>query len=695
VSVEISSESGRPLETSRAEPTRFRPDIEGLRAVAIGTVLAYHAGIKVVPGGFVGVDVFFVISGFLITGLLVREVETTARVSFGRFYARRAKRLLPAASLVLVVTTALVLAVGNVVDRRVFGGDIVAAAGYVLNWRLAARSVDYLAEGVGMSPVQHFWSLSVEEQFYVVWPLLLLLVTLVARRRRSAVRPLMALALVGIVVPSLAWSVVYTTQNPAQAFLVTPTRLWELGLGGLVAVCATWWTRIPRHIAILLGYGGLFAIGASALLVKATDPWPGALALAPVLGAAAVIIAGATGAAPRLLSWRLAVWVGALSYSLYLWHWPLLIAAQWQWGELGQAKSLLVVAFVFLPAWLSYRYLEDPIRRSHRLSQSTTLTLALGASFTAIGVVAGLVLALLVPGSSDQAAAKGVVGGRSLTWSDGKITGITPMTKAPKTLTPQPQAATEDMPSAYAQGCQAAPLSPTPVVCEYGKKDSRRRVVVAGDSKALQWSDALRRIGTERHWRIDIVTKSGCAFADAYRDVQGTAPSCRTFNESALAKILAHPPDAVLVSQRHRDATGPDGSMDEQTMINGLVRMWSTITNRGIPIIVLLDNPAPVGVPGGEVYRCVADHLDSLEACSFSRGRGTESSGSPTLRAAAKRVKGVTVVDMSDALCTPKICPPVIGGVLVYRQGSHITNTYALSIQEFLARRLRPLVESQ
>lgn len=676
----------------RAEPSRFRLDVEGLRAVAIGTVLAYHAGIKLVPGGFVGVDVFFVISGFLITGLLVRETETTGRLSLAGFYARRAKRLLPAAALVLVVTAGLVMTVGNVVDRRVFGGDIVAAAAYVLNWRLADRSVDYLAEGVGESPVQHFWSLSVEEQFYVLWPLLLLLVAVVARRRKLAIRPLMALGLLAIVVPSLVWSIVYTADNAAVAFFVTPTRLWELGLGGLAAVCAAWWTRIPAGIAIVLGYGGLAAITASALLVKASDPWPGALALVPVAGTVAVIVAGSAGAAPRVLSWRPAVWVGGLSYSLYLWHWPLLVAAEWQWGALGQKQGLLVVAFAFLPAWLSYRLLEQPIRRSARLAGSTPLTLSLGATFTAIGVVAGLLLAHTV--AQHQPSSDEAPGGRSLTWTDGAITGVSSIRKAPDDLTPDPQAAADDVPSQYGKGCQAALLSAKPVPCIYGEQEPKFSVVIAGDSKALQWGDTLNKIGAERRWRTEFLTKSACAFADAYRDVQGAAPSCRAFNEAVLAKILAHPPDAVIVSQRHGAATGADGTLDEQTMVDGLVRMWSKLTKRGIPVIALLDNPAPVGVPEGEVYRCVAEHRDSLEVCAFSKAGGIASSSVPTMRAAAKRVKGVTDVDMSDALCTATVCPPVIGDVLVYRQGSHITNTFALSLQEFLSRRLQPLVEA-
>ncbi|HEV6955624.1 MAG TPA: acyltransferase, partial [Promicromonospora sp.] len=208
----------------------FRPDIEGLRAVAIGLVLLYHGGLDQLTGGFVGVDVFFVISGFLITGLLIRELEKSGRISLPRFYARRAKRLLPATALVLVVTAVLTWLTVSVIEWRTFGLDIVSAAAYVVNWRLAARSVDYLAEDVGVSPVQHFWSLAVEEQFYIVWPLLLVVIAWWVRRRATArLRAVMTAGILLIAVPSFAYSIYLTQANPSAAFFVTPTRLWEMG----------------------------------------------------------------------------------------------------------------------------------------------------------------------------------------------------------------------------------------------------------------------------------------------------------------------------------------------------------------------------------------------------------------------------------------------------------------------------------
>ena len=320
----------------------FRPDVEGLRAVAVGLVVLYHAGLSRLSGGFVGVDVFFVISGFLITSLLIRELERTGRISLSRFYARRAKRLLPAAATVLLVTTALTALVLPEIRWRDTGGDIVSAALYVVNWRLAGRSVDYLAEGTAPSPVQHFWSLAVEEQYYLVWPLLLILVTWWARRRGRSMGASLSIGLALVAIPSLLWSVYQTSYQPASAFFLTTTRMWELAIGGGVAIAATRLARMPRPAALLLGWIGLAAVAVAGVIFSTSTPWPGYAAALPTLGAAAVIAAGfaAGGAGPvMLLGTRPFLWVGALSYSLYLWHWPLLVAATAHWGDLSLKRG--------------------------------------------------------------------------------------------------------------------------------------------------------------------------------------------------------------------------------------------------------------------------------------------------------------------------------------------------------------------
>lgn len=677
--------------------TALRTDIEGLRALAIGLVLIYHAGITLLPGGFIGVDVFFVVSGFLITGLLVREVEKTGRISLGRFYARRARRLLPAAALVLVVTAILTWLTSSVVDWRTFGGDIAAAALYVVNWRLAERSVDYLAEGIGASPVQHFWSLAVEEQFYIVWPLLLLLVAAFVRFRRLPVRPLMGVALTIIVVPSLAWSVVASTSTPESAFFVTTTRLWELGIGALVAVGAALWPRIPRPAASAIGWTGLLTVVAGGFLLDSSVAWPSAWALVPTLGTAAVIVAGSSdpGSAVRLLSWRPFVWIGGMSYSLYLWHWPLLIAAQNLWGELGQKQGLLVMAASIVPAWLSLKLLEDPVRHSTRLGRSNSLTLSLGLNLSILGVVAGLVLAMAVPSTSaGEESRTERLGANTLDLSEGGPSGVEVVDEAP--MTPAPQEATGDVPAAYDEGCQADPEVVRPTFCEYGVADGSRTVVLAGDSKALQWVDALDEIATEEGWTLLVATKSACSFSEARLGFDGREyTECREHSARLLEDLLQRKPDVVLVSQGSNDARGPDGDLSADAMVDALTETWQTLESAGVDVVPLLDNPRPNGLEeyDNQVYVCAAENPTTLSRCAFERDEGLAGSGTPALLAAAEHVGEVDVIDLTDALCDESVCPAVIGDVLVYRQGSHVTNTYALTTKEIIRSALVPAVE--
>ncbi|MGB4135346.1 MAG: acyltransferase, partial [Microbacterium sp.] len=304
----------------------FRPDIQALRAVAILAVLLNHLWPVRLTGGYVGVDVFFVISGFLITGHLVRERAETGRIGLARFYARRVRRLLPAALLVLLLSAIAAFVLLPYPRWARTGGELIASAGYVENWLLSAMSVNYSALNQQASPAQHYWSLSVEEQFYLVWPLLLIAAWWWAARRAQNPRATASLALGGLVAVSLTLSIVCTVTMPSQAYFVTYTRAWEFGVGGLVALIGA--RRLRRATANVLVLAGYAAIGIAAVWYGPATPFPGAMALLPVLGTAAVIVAG-TGH-DRLLptfvtSSRPVQWLGDVSYSLYLWHWPLIV----------------------------------------------------------------------------------------------------------------------------------------------------------------------------------------------------------------------------------------------------------------------------------------------------------------------------------------------------------------------------------
>ncbi|WP_158580664.1 acyltransferase family protein [Cellulomonas rhizosphaerae] len=664
---------------------RFRPDIEGLRAVAVGLVLVYHAGVRQLPGGFIGVDIFFVISGFLITGLLLREVESTGRLSLANFYARRAKRLLPATALVLIAAAAVTWLWLPQTQRGILGGDIVAAAFYVVNWRLADRSVDYLAEGVVPSPVQHFWSLAVEEQFYVVWPLVILLVLVAARRYRLPLRGALAVGVAAIGVPSLAYSIWKTGDDPAPAFFVTTTRMWELAIGGAVALGATHWSRLPAGVARLLVWAGLGSLLGAALLIDGDKAaWPGSLALVPVLATAAVIVGGSAAARPgvRLLGAPPLVWIGGLSYSLYLWHWPVLIAAEALWGEFGAKKGLVLVAASLIPAWLSHKLVETPVRLSPWVAARARRGLLIGAVCTAIGALAGA-LVVLPSLTSDSTAAPGdVVGAHVLEQ------GPDWFVNDPVSITPSPDQATRDVPVLYADHCQSPQGESKPRVCEYGDPAGTWTMALVGDSKAAQWHSALDTIAKRDHFKLITLIKGSCAFSDgAQLRPQGQSfPDCVEWNANAMDEVLAAKPAVVVTTQREyralEDPDDPSSPFTSDAMVDALASRWQTLEDAGIGVVALAGNPGPPGV----LYECVAENRHDVSQCSFPAKAPTAG----VQARAAKLVDGAHVVNLNDVICPDGSCPGVMGNVLTYRSTSHLTKTFVDSLTDVLAERLEP-----
>ncbi|MGR6317674.1 acyltransferase family protein [Micromonospora soli] len=673
---------------TREQPTgnSFRGDVAGLRAVAVGLVLLYHAGLPWLPGGFVGVDVFFVISGFLITGQLVKEIERTGRISLSAFYARRAKRILPAAAVVLVVTAALVWRFVPRTSWQEIGGDIVGAATYVVNWRLADRAVDYLAQDAQPSPVQHFWSLAVEEQFYIVWPLLILAAILAARLLRRGVTPILWVGLLVVALPSFAWSISETKSSPAQAFFMSTTRMWELAIGAGIALVGSRWARMPRGAAVVSGWLGLAAVVTAGLLVTAGTAWPGYAAALPTLGAAAVLAAGASAgrAGPvALLGTRPFRWVGDLSYSLYLWHWPLLVIATAHWHGLSVTRGLAITAASVIPAWITYRLVENPLRYSAAVSRSPRLALSLGANFTLVGVSAGLALLVLFSTASGGAAAPRTAPGAAVLAANplndprGRVTDQVPF------ITPDPLKAKRDLPDTYQDKCHQDQMSATVLSCTYGDRNSATEVVLAGDSKIEQWLPAFQVLATRNHWKLTVYIKSNCPLSSADHlviDTKKRYPSCTEWNNSLLTKLVADRPDYVVTSQYAATALDGDGKQSVDAMVAGMHRSWRTLAAVGTKVIVIANNPDP----GLSVYKCVDQNRSHLSSCAFDRGRHDADRGYQTQRAAVPGT-GVPMIDLFDAICPVGPCAPVIGNVLLYRDTSHLTSTYVRSMTPRLA----------
>ncbi|MBV9352198.1 MAG: acyltransferase, partial [Mycobacterium sp.] len=419
------------LEQGRRAPSvGFRLDIEGLRAVAVLAVVLFHAGVPGVGGGYIGVNVFFVISGFLITGLLWREVTTAGTVRLGRFYGARARRLLPASALVGVVTAIGAAVLLPPLQAGSVLGDGIASALYVGNYRFAIHGTDYLAGDTAPSPFQHYWSLGVEEQFYLLWPALIIGTAWLVRRNsvKARMNPyLVVLAAVAMV--SFALSVASTHASPPWAFFSLSTRAWELAAGGLVALSAGQWRRLSGLPAAVAGWGGLALILLSCNQLGEKTPYPGTAALLPVLGAALVIGAGCatSGTGPGLLlSLPGMRAIGRVSYSWYLWHWPVLLLMPRLLGHsTGLSGRLAAVIVSAGLAVITLHLVENPARFATPLRQSAGRSLALGGAATAVAVCAGLVLLMLVP----------VPVGRGVAAAAPKITA-TPQASASHTVDP-------------------------------------------------------------------------------------------------------------------------------------------------------------------------------------------------------------------------------------------------------------------
>ena len=685
--------------TSVAAPSldarpRFRADVQGLRAVAVLLVLGYHAGVPFLPGGYVGVDVFLVISGFLITGLVLREVEETGRLSLRRFYARRARRLLPATAVVLLAVTALTVLALPVTRWREIAGDLVASATYLLNWRLADRSVDYLAQGAAASPLQHFWSLAVEEQFYLVWPLLVVAL-LHVRGRSPAGRLAWGLVLIGAA--SLAWSVHLTAQDPGAAYVVTTTRLWELAFGALLAVLVARGVtgRTPRARQAL-GWTGLVAIGYAAVTFDATTAFPGTAALIPVLGAAAVLAAGSGDPRGEVAALTGAPMqrVGAMSYSLYLWHWPLLVVATALWAGPDRAlpltTALAVVAGSALPAWLTYRYVEEPFRRSPRLAVPWRAAVT-GAVCVAVGL-AGAGVLTLATAQADGPATGLAPGAAAL----GDHPGAVPPAYEVTALTPSLLDAADDVADVYADGCHQDAVSPEVLTCVYGDAGSDVVVALVGDSHAAHWQPALAVLAEEHGFRLETSTKSSCLVGGALVWEAGSSrpyTSCLEWQETLTDRLTAERPDVVVVSaggqyQLVEDGVPLEREESREPVARAMAATWQALEEEGVEVLALLDTPW-LGIDAPE---CVSEHLADLSGCAVPRAEAMERSGEAILRAAAARVPAADLLDLTDFVCPREACLPVVGGVLTHSDAHHLTATYSRTLAPRIARPLMSLL---
>jgi len=733
-----------------AEKSTFRPDLEGLRAVAVILVLLYHAGVPLITGGYVGVDVFFVLSGFLITGLLIRELSSTGRVDFAAFYARRARRLLPASALTLIVTIALSAFMLPPVRLPDVAGDTIAAGFYVSNMRFAFQATDYLGSTLAPSPVLHFWSLGVEEQFYLFWPAMLALMAGVAFRagRRAEGLRRVGGTLAVVFVVSLLFEIWVTGVAQPWAFFSLPTRAWELALGGLLSLPVAA-TLVPRRLAPWLGWAGVAMIIAAGFAFSDTTRFPGVAVLVPTLGSALVIASGLPKSTPdvdaatrgslsrfRVPGAVLALspmrYIGRISYSLYLWHWPILILpAAFLGVALDLPWRLLLAALAVVVAGASQRFVEEPIRhgrfvglrsrRSLAMAGALSLTVALMAvSATAVASVrlgsagpdvGGSItdvplptpLPTLTPAPTRTARPSGSAKPHptprpSPTATASPAPSATlpppPPGPVPADLAPSLADAANDLPVIYNNGCHLDVLTTALPSCAYGDTSSKVAVVLFGDSHAAQWFPTLERLTTQNGWRLEPMTKSACTPVDVtvYNSiVDRTYTECDKWRQEVLDRVASEHPALVVVSTSRvyqLMVGGQQVSASDRTDLwsKGLTTTLHALAGSAGHVVLLGDTPRSVGDPPS----CLSQHLGDNLACAVPYGQAVDA-GNAQLEAAAAATTGTTFVDPTAWVCRTDPCPAIFGRFLIYRDQGHLTRTYASGLAPQLFADLPPL----
>jgi peptidoglycan/LPS O-acetylase OafA/YrhL len=674
---------------------RFRPDIEGLRAIAIVAVLLCHAGVPFLAGGYVGVDVFFVISGFLITRLLVGELDRTGTISLRGFYARRAKRLLPLSAVLLAVVGILSLILLSPLRDTEVAGDITASALYIANWHFAAQSVDYFAQGLEPSPVLHLWSLAIEEQFYLVWPGLILLATWVFRRRGRSVRPVLWVVLALILAGSLIYGINLTEDKPAFAYFDTFARAWELALGAAVALVAT--VRLPRLGAVALGWAGVAAIVYASFAFNGETQFPGTAALVPTLGAAALILSGTALAATArgvagvrlgvgaVLALRPVRYVGRISYSWYLWHWPAIVFAAAIWGpRLSVAAGLAAVAASWIPTQLTHMLIEDPVRRAPMLTRMPNRAIALGLACTAVALGVGIGLEAAQP-TLRTAPLSEVRGAAAL------VDEAIPQETA-TALRPNPLKARADRSRGFYSGCLVGIDGTNSNKCLFGDPHGKRTIILFGDSHAMQYFPPLEELAEIHHLRLIELTKAECPPEDL--EVRSMVEDreysqCDAWRQSAFERIEASASDTTVIMSGDTEYTpyGPDGEelsgdAAAEAMEAGYVRTLARIRAAGPRTVVIRDNPSSTS----DVPSCVSEDLQHLDRCAFPRHR--EWDREYDVRAAERSPDPHLISFIAD-ICPGEICRAVIGNALTYRDKDHLTATFARTLEPMLEEDLR------
>ena len=593
--------------------------IQALRALAASLVVLFHA--KLSPGGFIGVDIFYVISGYLITGIIIREIGDTGSFKFKNFYLRRAKRLLPASLGILAATAIFSWLVLPPTVRTDLGKDVLAASLYVSNYLFAFWQNDYQNLNATPSPVIHYWSLAVEEQFYIFWPIIIFSLWKFGKRKAVGI------GVFAITVFSFLFSLYLTNVNPIWSFYSLPTRAWELGIGALLLFLPKhFFSRISVSSSLMVWFGAMLLF-TSVLLFSERTAFPGYNALLPTLGTA-ILIAGIAAWPPilnDLSKLRVVQWLGKISYPFYLWHWPLLVLPSTRFGrELTLIERIFFIALTALAADLTHRFIEKPISR-----KEFTPTKILRGSV--IGTLACALIAASIL-LTDQSA---------ISLGNGKSVSIA-------TVMAKPQV--------YLDDCHVNNGEVLSGECTYGDLSSGKTIVLYGDSHAAQWFPALEKLARENNFKLVSLTKSACP-APEVRKVQIGAyknADCFKWRENSIKRMKEIKPAAIIRSGYQHFEVPKNLGPRSAWWAKGQRIAFENLRGISPKLIYISDTPHP----SRDIPNCLAS--DGGELCDDNEKSDPRISG------------GFIKVDPTPWLCTDK-CPAIVNGIVAYRDASHIS----------------------